>query len=392
MPKPKLFSLKEIDPELHRLKSVQDGRLTKVLLATTSALGLSCWMTAKGLFDKTIEAGLATPEGMGTALMSAGAAGIVMSTATMLGMVVASEAARHQRLAILALAVSLLPFVAGISSYNAVLGNAGPPSLVYDMRDRAEAYVEYYHRTETDAARAQSAAQTLAPIETSTCFLANEELENGILTGSAGPGATSAAYFSACENIGEIIATLDETIARTEDRAAAAEALLAALQAIPNDTALSVFERQAAFRDAARELEALAAGSNAERVSARLGPQLDILEASIAGLGTSGGALGDRQAVANANLHNTLTTVRDTVRELVSADAAAPPEPPGALPHMGAAVTAYWHRNIPQILLAVLTDLIPGWFLGLLLVSRRTQEDRRRALQDRADRTSGPAR
>ena len=392
MPKDTPRSIKEINNEIQRLDSVQDGRLTKALLATTTALGGSIWFTTKGMFDKAIEAGTADAVGMGNALIAAGAAGVLISTGTMLCMGVAAEANRRQRLPVLGLAVSMLPFMLGISTSNAILGTAGPPSLVYEMRDHAEAYREYYYQTETDAARSQSAVQTLVPIGSSTCYLAEQEGESGILTGSPGRGATYAAYMSACRNIGEITRTLNETVERTAERSAAAEGLLAELQAIPNNTTLSVFERQAAFRDAAREVEAMAAGANAERVSARLGPQLEILEASIAGLGTSGGALGQRQATANANLRDTLGTVRDTVLAFVSGGSDEPPTAPGALSYMGAAVAAYWHRNIPQILLAVLTDLMPGWFLGLLMVSRGTQESRRRELIEQAKRASRPSR
>lgn len=387
MPKRATSPTKEISREIHRLEAIQDGRRLKVLLASTTALGLSSWLTAKGHFDKAIEAGVANAEGIVTAAMSAGVAGTVMSTATMILVGVAVEASRRQRRHVLALVGAMLPFTFGVSTYNAVLGNAGPPSLVYEMRDSAQSYIEYYAETEADAARALSAAATLAPLQTSTCYLGEQERENGVLTGSAGRGTTYAAYSSACQNIGTIIETLNDTAARADERGVVADELLAELLAIPDDTSLSVFERQAAFRDTVREIEALVDDAGAEQVSARLGPQLEILEASIAGLGTASGALGDRQAAANANLTNTLGTVHDTVQAFVSPESTTLSKP-GALRDMGAAVLAYWHRNIPQILLAVLIDLMPGWFLGLLMVSRGTFEDRRRELLKQGDSAS----
>lgn len=388
MPKRVTSPTKEIRREIHRLEAIQDGRRLKVLLASTTALGLSSWLTAKGLFDKAVEAGVANAEGIVTAAMSAGVAGTIMSTATMLLVGVAVEASRRQRGHVLALAGAMLPFVLGISTYNAVLGNAGPPSLVYEMRDRAKSYIEYHAETEADAARALSAAATLAPLETTTCYLGEQEGASGVLTGAAGRGTTYAAYSSACRNIGTIIETLNDTATRADERGGAADELLTELLAIPDDTSLSVFERQAAFRDTAREIDALAGEAGAERVSARLGPQLEILEASIAGLGTASGTLGDRQAAANSNLRDTLGTVRNTVQAFVTNETATPSKP-GALRDMGAAVLAYWHRNIPQILLAVLIDLMPGWFLGLLMVSRGTFEDRRRELLKQALKSGG---
>lgn len=375
--------------QIRREESVQAGRRTKVQLVLLGSLGLSSWLTGKGLFDKAIEAGTADTGGMVTALMSAGVAGTAVSTASMLLLGTAVEATHAQRIHVLALAGAMLPFILGISTYNAVLGNAGPPSLVYDMRDRAQAYVEYYHATETDSGRALSAVATLEPLRDSTCYLAEQERQSGILTGSSGRGATSAAYMSACRNIGAIIATLNETVARTAGRGAEAGRLLADLQAIPADTTISVFERQARFRSAAREIAALVASAGTERVSARLGPQLEILEASIAGPGTAGGPLGQRQAAANSSLHDTLGTVRDTVRALVAHGVDTPDGEPAELRDMGAAVLAYGHRNIPQILIAVLTDIMPGWFLALLNVSRATFDARRRALLERAAGSAG---
>lgn len=86
-----------------------------------------------------------------------------------------------------------------------------------------------------------------------------------------------------------------------------------------------------------------------------------------------------RQADAIAGLKKTLGTVKDTVLGLVADDGGGA-EKPAALRDMGAAVLAYWHRNIPQILLAILTDLMPGWFLGMLMVQRSIFETHRAAL------------
>ena len=218
MPKPPELTDKEIFREIRRLEAVRNGRRTKVQLASASALALSSWLTGKGLFDKSIEAGVANAEGMVTAAMSAGVAGTLMSTSTMLLLSAAIEAGRRQRRQMFALTVTILPFVLGISSYNGVIGNAGPPSLVYDMRFSAQAHIIYYGGSEADAAKAQSAALALGPLQSSTCFLAEAEHRDGALTGSRGKGQTYASYASACAHIAAIIETLGETVSRRDER------------------------------------------------------------------------------------------------------------------------------------------------------------------------------
>ncbi|GAB5512267.1 MAG: hypothetical protein Rhims3KO_36680 [Hyphomicrobiales bacterium] len=374
----------EVEAEIRRLEGSQESRKLKVLLATSGALALSIWLTSKGLYEQVIEAGVADAPGMVTAAMTAGVAGSVLSVGTMALLVVAVEATRSQRRNVLLLAGTLLPFTFGISTHYAVLGNAGTPSLVYDMRDRAEEYAAYYKGAEADVAKARSAAATLQPLETTVCLLADQELHHGALTGAAGEGPTHAAYASGCANIGAILDTLNETVARQGKRGEAANAQLAELQAISGDTSMSVFERQARFRDVAGQIRALISESGSERVSARLGPQLAILEASIASLDGAGGNLGARQAAANANLKSTLGTVKKRLEKLVSEEDTTAPEEPPALRNMGSAVLAYWHRNIPQVLLAILTDLMPGWFMALLVVSRSTFEARRGELLSHA--------
>ena len=373
---------KEIREEMERLQRVHDSRRLKIQLASAAALAVSSWLTAKGLYDKTIEAGVANAEGMITAGMSAAVAGTLMSTATMLLIAKAVESYKDQRRHILLLSISILPFVLGISSYNAILGNAGPASLVYEMRDRAQEYRDYYHGNESDAARAQSSLATLQPLQESLCTLAKGEAEDGVLTGIRGKGLTYAAYQSACINLGSINKTLSQTVMRKESRDSEADGLLTALQAIPNTREISVFERQAAFREVARKLVGMTAASGGEHVSKRLGPQVDILEASVSAPDAKSHGVNGRQASAINNLKGTLGIVRDTVRALVSESAETGTPKPEPLSDMGAAVWVYRNRNVPQVLLAILLDMMPGWFMGLLLVSKSTLEKRRRELEE----------
>ena len=156
---------------IERAEAAHTGRHMRVVLAMMGAFALSCWLTAKGLFDKTIEAGVASAEGMLTAIMSAAVAATLTGAGTIMLFGVAMQAARHQRVQVMALALCLLPFILGISTYNAVLGNAGPASLVYDMRDAAAAHAVWYEGMSADAAGAQSAEASLLPLEASICSL-----------------------------------------------------------------------------------------------------------------------------------------------------------------------------------------------------------------------------
>ena len=380
MPRPSRALKHLIETEIPKLTAEHRGRHLRVVLAMLCAYGLSCWLTAKGIFDKTIEAGVATPEGMITAMMSAAVAATLIGAGTIMLFGVAMNAARHQRWQIASLIGSLLPFILGISTYFAALANAGPASLVYDMRDRAGEHIAYYQAMMLDASGAQTAHAALSPLQVSVCELAEGEGERGVLTGSPGKQAVYAAYFSGCKNITEIVRTLSDTVSRTAERRDQAAAILAALKAIPKDTSISVFERQAAFRDTAGELRRLIEDSSAERVSERLKAQLEILEASVATLGVHDGTFGERQSIAIENLKATLGIVSDMVSSLLDESATDTPEPPAELLEMGAAVAVYWQRNIPQILLAVMIDCMTLWFAGLLVVSRGTVDARRDSL------------
>lgn len=368
MPKSNNISPGSTSPQVHL------RRQWIITLCMLSTFALSSWFTTKGLFDKAIEAGVANMEGMITAAMSAAVAATSLGVATILLMSVAAGALKKQRFAVLLLVLTLIPFTAGISTFNAILGNAGPASLVYDMREAADAYKFYYQSTDLTVSGAQTAKAALEPLEASICALAKGEKTGGAISGSGGKGAVYAAYLSGCTSIHQINETLIDTVARSDKRRGRASQILTDLQNIPNDTSFSVFERQAAFRIKTGDLQTLITASRAENVSKRLTAQLDILQASVATLDVKTGGYGKTQSSAIESLKAALGLVSKTIRKLTETSSETASPPPRLL-EMGEAVVAHWERNIPQILLAILIDGLVLWFAALLMVSRNSLQD-----------------
>lgn len=387
---PPLLDEAVIAKELAELEAVHARRLPKVNLATLTATGLSVGMTAVGLFNKAIEVGTADAAGMGMAVASAVTGCVLLTTATVSLLRIAMDATRRQAWRVILLAAALMPPLFGISTFYAVLGNAGAPSLVYDMRDRAGAWQRYADAILADAAKAGSAADTLTPIRNSISDIAEKERSGGIVSGSRGGGAVASGYASACINISAILDTLQETAVSTEERRDNVTEAIVALQTIPKDQALDVFARQDAFRAKTAELLKTIGQSKSENVAERLKAQLAIMESSVAAMDVQKGAFGTVQTGAIDGLRHSLEAVSRTVGAFVKSDAsggAAVREPSSELPDMGEAVAHYWVRNLPQILLAVLVDLMSFWFCAMLMLSRSIPKARRREFEATRERT-----
>ncbi len=361
----------------YQRRSPTDRLYTIVALVMFAAFGLSSWLTGYGLMSKSVESGVANTTGMITALISAITAASLIGVATMSLFSLALRAHKKQCWHIVFLAMALMPFVLSISTYYAVIGNAGSASIVYDLRDKAQDWSEYYDQAIADASAAQSAHAALLPLKSSICGLAESERSGGILTGSKGRGAVSAAYTSGCDSVSTILDTLDETITRTQTRRSDAVKIITALQNIPKDSSKTAFERQDEFREQITVLLDILSKSGAEKVSDRLSAQLDILKASIATLGTEDSAFGQKQAQAVHNLKASLELVSDAVSKLLNDGDTQVITPPDELLDSGAAVFVYWKRNIPNILLAIMIDLSSLYFLGLLMVSRAAESQSR---------------
>ena len=284
-----------------------------------------------------------------------------------------------------------MPFTIGISTYSSVQGTAGGPSIVFDMRDSAAAHRVFYEASVAETGGALTALTSLQPLESSVCEMMDREAATGALSGSKGKGGVHAALLSVCESVRAIIGTLADTVERTEARREVAAGILADLQAIPNDTSLNVFERQAAFRVKADALYRVIEELGAENIADRLRAQLDIAEASIISLGVKDGAFGQKQSGLIASLKASVEQVRDIVGGLMVAGGDEPPPPPPLL-DMGAAVFAHWDKNLPAIAIAVLSDVMAVWFTAyLMVVTGRLDAIRRSHRAQLAKRRRKPA-
>lgn len=375
--------------EIDRLNSWLMGceRITKFMAFLF--VGLSAWLTTKGLFDAKIEAHAANTEGMVTAAMTAIVAAIMIGGANMLLFGLATHASKKQRWQVIGLTAAIIPFVGAISTYNAVLATSLEKATVLALRDRGVELTEYVEYSTQDAMNAQVAKVALLPQQSSLCLLADAESQNGLLTGSGGAGAVSAAYASACSSVQTIIETLDETVSATDVRRNQANDILAQMEDIPRNTAITVFERQEQFKAQDRLLRKLMQESSAERVAERIAGQLKNLENSVATLGVKKGAFGDQQIQDVANLKTSLQSISSTVNPLLSQSGNAA-QKPGAMLTSDQVLVKYWKNNISTIAIAVATDTFALWIIAFLFVARSMVNDRIRELTASENTNTSP--
>ena len=284
----------------------------------------------------------------------------------------------NNRTNIIALGVSLLPFVATISTFNAAIGLAGPASLSYEMQDKSKAFSDYANAASGDAMKAKSALNVISPIEKSVCEMAGLEERNGVLSGSSGKGALSGQLTQVCLQVRGIGESLQTTITSTESQREKLSEISAHMKGIVHDETLKIFERTRAFEADAELIEALATQAKEEKVAERLKTQLTVLEGSVMSINVQDGAFGAKQNTAIDGLRNFVGTIKSAVDDLVSPKPdELPPEPPAALHDMAGAIWAYRDRNWAAIALAIGIDAIVLWFaaaLGLSLAAKRTRE------------------
>lgn len=339
---------------------------------------LAAWLTTKGLYDSTIESHAANIEGMITATMTAMVAIVLLGGGTMLLFDLALFSGRTQRWQMSGLAATLMPFVVGISTYNAILATSGERSLILNMQDTTAQWQAYMEGS-TDATNAQNAKDSLAPLQASLCALAESERKHGLLSGSGGMGAVSAAYSSACGSVEAILLTLKETSERSQSQQDKAAVLLDALDAIPQNATISVFERQVQYKIQDRALRKLLTEFGAQSIAAQVKAQLGILQNSVASLGTQDGVFGQKQDNAVKNLKESLGLVIKTVDGLLHQDKSKI-DPPAPLLAMDEAVFKYLRRNLPRVLIAIATDFFALWLLAFLVVVGNAAQHRRKAL------------
>jgi hypothetical protein len=356
-------------------RSLSRWEVVAKLMALATMI-LAAWLTTKGLFDSTIEAHAANTEGMVTAAMTALVAIVLIGGGTMLLFDLAMQAGRKQRKQVIGLTLAIIPLVFGISTYNAILATSAERSMILDMNDKTAAWQRFVEMSAKEATKAQSAKASLLPLQSSLCTLAAGERKSGLLSGSGGTGAVSAAYSSACSSVGTIIQTLSETSEHSHVVREQAAVMLDALDQIPQNAAITVFERQAQFKKQDRALRKLIGSADAQHITQLVQAQLGILQSSVASLGAEDGAFGQKQKQAVANLKQSLGLVKETVGTLL-ADGHARITPPKGLLSMDEATFKYIWRNTPRVLIALATDFFSLWLVAFLMVARNMAENRR---------------
>ncbi len=369
-----------VDPRLTDLEKLEHSiagweRFIRLMVFPFAVL--SAWLSAKGLFDARIADFASSTEGMITAAMTAVIAALMVFGANTLLFGLATQVTRKQRWKVVALTIAILPFIFGVSTYNAILATTSERAVIQGLRDRVILHEEYIAASTQDTDNAQAAEAGLLPLKESLCSLAHGEKSGGILTGGAsGYGSVYAAYSSSCASVGRIIDTLSDTKSATHAQRGAFADILAQMESIPRDTSLTVFERAEQFRDADRKLYTLLQNTHSERVADRLEVQLSVLEQTVASLGTKSGSLGKKQDRAIANLKDTLSHVSDTLETLMKTDGTVMQKPKPMLT-MNEAVARYWKSSLSNIMISVASDTFSIWLICFLLVSRSCLQERR---------------
>jgi hypothetical protein len=312
--------------------------------------------------------------------MTAAMAAVVIGGGTILLFGLAMQAGKAQRKHVIGLMLAIMPLVFCVSTYNAILATSAQRSMIFDMRDQTAAWQDYVDTALQDAASAKNAQASLLPLQSSLCTLAHGERNGGLLSGSRGTGAVYSAYASACGSVGAIIDTLAVTVEQTATHRTDAVAIIAEMDRIPRDTGMTVFDRQAAFKQQEVRLRKLISETSAERVAEQVRAQLNVLQNSVATLGAQDGAFGQKQTQAVENLKSSLGLVSDAVNGLLADSGAADASMPAGVLSMDEATFKYLGRNLPSVMIAVATDAFSLWLVAFLLIARQMANSRREAL------------
>ena len=269
------------------------------------------------------------------------------------------------------LGAALSPFVLLISTTMAVKGLATPPALQMDMTENSKAWHNFANDVLDNSHSAQSLVDTLAPLENTLCTMADLEEKNGVLTGSPGVGAVSAAYVSSCSAVQEITRSLRETVEKQAERESEVSNLVDELRAIPREQSLPIFERQSAYRDASARLSLSLGEGESDALEAQVRAQLAVLSGIVAPLEEDDGAFNRKQQSAISGLKAQLANIEGIVSDFLDSEhnSAAQEQPDGLLTS-GKAIMLYWGRLLPQIMLAIGVDLAILWMAAFLAASR----------------------
>lgn len=291
---------------------------------------------------------------------------------------------RVKSIALLGMALS--PFVLLISTVSAVKGLSSAPALQMNLKDSAEAWGAHIDSRTLEETNPESVASAIAPLSVSICNAAQGERENGLLSGSKGPGAISATYQSVCVSLEAITDSLMDANLNAVKHKAEIQALRAKLQDIPEQDDVPIFERQRQFSETAAKVRDLLSTEASSALRDTVSTQIDLALSSVVTLQTRDGAFGDRQAEAIENLIAQLDQAAATLHAFLDADSSVLSEKPAPLLSSGRAIAQYWPRLTPQILAAVGVDLAILWVAAFLAVSRgETQRAIRDLLRDEED-------
>ncbi len=368
----------EFAEELKDLKAAHERRPTKVYLVTLAAAALSGFMSARGIIEKTIEAGVIDEVSIGSAIMSGAVCCALLTTATMMTFSIAMESARKQRWKVIALVTTLLVPTIGVSSFYSLLGNAGSASLSYNMQDQAIAHREYYAASILDASEAKSRADALIPLRDDICTRADQERLTGRYSGSKGYGKAVQSMDSVCSQITSIVETLLNTASNTEARGKQATEILNKLASIAKDQSIgNVFERQDVYRETANQLMELIQTFLSENVVERLNVQLANLQASVSSSGVQKNTFGQVQSAIIEDLRVLVDKVAENLEGMTDVSDMPKATPPAPLMDMGEAVFHYSRKNTPQYLMALLLDLMVVFYCAALTLSRSIPQARK---------------
>lgn len=369
-----LFDPEKVKAELDDIKAAHVARPVKIQLATISASAVSIFATGYGLMQKSVEVGLSGSIALGVALAASLAAGTVLTTATLQLFNIAVDAGKAQRKAVICLTGFVILPITCISSNYAIIGTSGPASTVYNMVDTADELKHYYHASVADVSSARSLRDIVRPSKESICQKAKAEALSGRYSGSAGYGAYAATLDGGCIEATAIVDTLQDTIDRNETRDEQALQAIEKLASIPKDESLGdVFARKYAFITQQNTLIHMIEEAKKEHVSKRLEAQLDNMKSAISSSGIQTGVFGRVQQAGIEDFRQSIGVIVKGVEAYIAATKDASGEhvtPPAKLLDMQEAIFAYWKKNIPQILLALMLDLMPIWFCAMLMVSR----------------------
>lgn len=268
------------------------------------------------------------------------------------------------------LSMMIIPFILGVSTIMAGFGTSGIPALSFDLQDNVPAYRQYIEEETSDANKASQAFSVVDSFRATVCDDA-EGAVKGRITGVPGAGAVSAGYAKGCSYTTNVTNTLSEMAEAQALRRDKLAEHLEALELVPRNSALSVFERRDEFRKITSEIEAILRESDVANVADTLKAQMANMNGLVATVPIRPGPHEAVQRASMDALQAYFDRIEETVTELMAVDAEATSgvEPPGELLPMHEAVFKYRARLAPGLILALAIDCFCVFFALAIALS-----------------------